>query len=177
MADTPTPPTMTAPELLRFAAHGWVPNNPALPVLLYRDVLGAAAGDRAADFEALFQRHGWAPQWRDGLYDYHHYHSTAHEALGCARGAAQVLLGGPGGVERRIAAGDVLVLPAGTGHRLLVGSADFLLVGAYPTGQDFDICRAAASPEALARIQALPCPASDPVGGPAGALPRLWAPG
>lgn len=153
-----------------LATSGW--SNPTLPVLTYRGVV--PTGDPAA-IEATLATNGWRPDWRDGVYPFHHYHSTAHEALACVVGAATVQLGGPNGSVATIRAGDLLVLPAGTGHRRVEASGDFLLVGAYPDGQSCDVCRDPADGAATARIAAVPLPKSDPIEGPPGSIVSLWS--
>lgn len=163
------------PEQLYFADDGVIPNS-RLPVLLYRQI-PLEGTDRAAALERLFADNAWPPQWRYGVYDYHHYHPNAHEALGVARGQARLRLGGEQGQDVAVTAGDVVVLPAGTGHRNLESSADFLVVGAYPPDQQ-DFITQRADPAAHARsvelIAQVPLPTSDPVSGREGALPTLW---
>lgn len=163
---------MIEPQTLRFQPSQGVPNHPAFPVLLYR----AAFAVGVDTIERRVNANGWECRWRDGIFDYHHFHTTAHEALVIAKGHARLQLGGPDGVVLEIAAGDALVLPAGTGHRRLAASADFLVVGAYPPRQDYaierpDSQRLSAAFSAIARVAT---PASDPVTGPSGALARLW---
>lgn len=165
------------PAELRFGDAGAVPNNPILPVLIYKAAI-RLAGDPPADIERAFSENNWPPQWRYGIYPFHHYHSTAHEVLGVARGKARVILGGDGGRIVEFEPGDVVVLPAGTGHRCIEASEDFLVVGGYPPGQPYDLIRAgepgkkAAAVERIARVK---LPGSDPVFGKDGPLVRLWA--
>jgi uncharacterized protein YjlB len=162
------------PETRHFADDGAIPNSP-LPVLVYHDVADVAAG--AASCEALFVRHGWGGSWRSGIYDFHHFHSTAHEVLGITAGQAEVILGGPEGQRFQVATGDVLILPAGTGHCRAGSSADLLVVGAYPRDQRWDMRRGdpAEHDEVLANIARVELPDTDPVFGAEGPLVDLWA--
>ncbi len=162
------------PQVIQLSKNGWMPNNEHLPVLRYRKAFGVEGADPAAVFEAQFQRNGWPPQWRDGVYDFHHYHSTAHEVLGFAGGHAKLVIGGENGHQLEVHAGDVVVLPTGTGHCKLEASSDFLVVGAYPPDQHWDICRSAPSQEAADRMRHLPFPNSDPVLGGEGPLTTIW---
>ncbi|MCQ4158450.1 cupin [Roseomonas sp. GC11] len=151
-------------ETIWLQGEAGVPNNPRLPVLLYR---AAFAAGRPEAVEGLFARHGWPPVWRDGIHPYVHFHTTAHEALGIAAGAVQLRLGGEAGPEFALRGGDVVVLPAGTGHQCLEASADLLVVGAYPLGQVPDQRRASPgqAAEVRARVARLPDPPGSPVTG------------
>ncbi|WP_423822383.1 cupin domain-containing protein [Salinisphaera sp. SPP-AMP-43] len=168
-------PSDTAPETFSFADDGRTPNN-RLPVLVYRD-LGTAGEITAEAFETVFAANAWPPQWRGGVFAYHHFHSNAHEALAVFSGQAELVLGGEAGQPVRLAAGDVVILPAGTGHCRISASADFELTAAYPAGYgDWDICKPGETDHdrAAARIAALPTPAIDPITGAEGALAQLW---
>jgi uncharacterized protein YjlB len=135
-----------------------IPNHPSFPVLIYRDVA-------ADDVRALFAEHGWGGSWVDGVFDFHHFHSTSHEVLGVLAGEATLELGGPQGRSFDVKAGDVVVLPAGTGHRRATARDGFTVCGAYPRGQeDYDLLRSA-DDAARERIRTLPAPEQDPVGG------------
>ena len=154
-------------ELLFLPEGRDVPNNPRLPVLLHR---GAVPPGQPEAAEALFHAHAWRPAWRGGIHPWHHYHANAHEALAVASGHVRVVLGGDGGVQIDLAAGDVVVLPAGTGHMSLEASEDLLVVGGYPEGSaPPDQHHAAPEERALAlhAIARTPDPARDPVTGAA----------
>ncbi|WP_026362772.1 cupin domain-containing protein [Methylopila sp. M107] len=169
----------TVTEALAFGDDGETPNYPTFPLLLHRGALDVSDGAGAPLVEALFGANGWGGMWRNGVYPYHHFHSSCHEALGVAAGWAEVQFGGEQGATVRLEAGDVAVLPAGTGHRLVDASSEFLIVGAYPPDQPYDLIRSGeASTRQLAaareRIAATPVPANDPVFGSEGGLRVLW---
>ena len=161
---------------LRFADDGTVPNNPDLPVLLMRGAIAPSASAEA--IAALLESSGWGGVWIWRVFPYHHYHPDAHEALAVAAGQAELMLGGPQGERVAVGAGDVVVLPAGTGHRQIEASAGFAVVGAYPPGQeDFETVRAERphSPATLERIAADARPRTDPIHGADGPLIRAWS--
>lgn len=161
-------------ELLRFDASGGIPNNPRLPVIVHHDVTEIVEDPSAC--ERLFAAHGWGGSWRNGIFPFHHFHSNAHEALGVVSGSARVTLGGAGGTELTVQAGDVLVLPAGTGHKREDAGAGLLVIGAYPPGQeDYDLRREdpAWLPQARQNIAAVGLPDADPAVGVSGGLRTL----
>ncbi|MCB1487813.1 MAG: cupin [Bauldia sp.] len=157
-----------------FADDGDIPNN-TVPLIVYAQALDPAEGDLASRFEALFARNGWGGSWRNGIFPFHHYHSTAHEVLGIAGGGAEVLFGGEAGERLKVRAGDAVLIPAGVGHKRLSATPDLLVVGAYPGGQWADLMREGAEDrEAIrSRIAAIAVP-DDPVGGRDGPVARLW---
>jgi uncharacterized protein YjlB len=156
-----------------FGDDGLVPNNP-MPLLVYKRAIPVDGASPEATIEKLFGANGWGAMWRNGVYDYLHYHATVHEALGVASGNAVVRFGGDRGTEIAIAAGDVAILPAGTGHQCLSASPDFSVVGAYPPGPPVEITRPTPDCKALETIPQVKLPASDPVRGTDGPLVRLW---
>jgi len=173
----PTATKIKDPVTLRFADDGRIPNNPALPLIVYRGCIDLAGSpDPEELIEKTFAGNGWGGMWRNGIYPYVHYHSMIHEALGVARGGAAVRFGGDKGSEIEIAKGDVVILPAGTGHQRLTERPDLVVIGAYPPTGKFNLCRGskAEHAKALLTIPKVPLPATDPVFGSKGPLIALW---
>lgn len=164
-------------QAARFRDDGSIPNNPELPLVRYRSPIRIPDGaDPAALFEALFARNGWQDSWRNGIYDYVHYHSRTHEVLGVARGHARIRFGGNKGRVFKLRPGDVVILPAGTGHQSLSASKDLLVVGAYPRSGKYDECTGLSKEHdnAVRSIPKVPLPKKDPVYGADGPLLDLW---
>ena len=166
----PQMPYMSVPREIEehlFLDDGLVPNNPALPLRLYRCGLPWEGTRPEEAIIAHFAARGWSNAWVNGIYDFHHYHATAHEVLGLARGWAEVLFGGPKGVRVTVEAGDAVLIPAGVGHCLIDSGDGLSVVGAYPGGCGYDTQRAtpAARLDSIARIAAVPLWPRDPVTG------------
>ncbi len=161
-----------------FEDDGVIPNHPLWPLVVYRGALRLPKEfDPAAVLEDLFAANGWEKSWRNGVYPYVHYHSRIHEVLGVARGSAKVRFGGNLGRALALKAGDVAILPAGTGHQRLEASEDFLVVGAYPPEGTYDLCtRSEDHAEAVRTIPRVPKPRRDPIYGEEGPLAGVWKP-
>ncbi len=172
------PENVIAPPITvyHFFDDGVIPNS-RLPLIVYHAAIDAAGVDEDA-FERLFTSNAWPAAWRNGIYPFHHYHSTAHEVLGIARGTTRVAFGGPQGREVEMSAGDAILIPAGVGHKLIEASDDLVVIGAYPQGQDWDLLRGEPGdrPAADRNIAGVPMPQSDPVMGVDGPLYALWLP-
>jgi uncharacterized protein YjlB len=162
----------------KFKDDGVIPNNARWPMLLYRGAVSLQSKlDPAAIIEDLFEENGWSDSWRDGIYDYVHYHSRIHEVLGIARGKGTIRFGGNNGKTVHLKAGDVAILPAGTGHQCLDASTDFLVVGAYPPSGTYDECtKSEEHARALKTIPKVGRPRKDPVYGSKGPLLNAWKP-
>lgn len=158
-----------------FEDDGSIPNN-SLPLLVYSQVFDLTGSDPGGTIEDRFASNGWGNMWRNGIYTFHHYHSTAHEVLGCFRGSAKVLFGGEQGKLLTLTAGDVVLIPAGVGHFNKGSSSDFGVIGAYPRGFDWDMQygRPGERPKVLENIAALPIPPVDSVLGDDDGLKKYW---
>jgi uncharacterized protein YjlB len=170
--------TINSGQTLHFLCpeNGTFPNNTKLELCILKQVFPTDADDLVELIEQCFQKNGWPPAWRNGLYDIHHYHSTAHEALGVYSGWVQACFGGPSGIVQTATVGDVIIIPAGVSHKNMKQSADFRVVGAYPEGQPLNMRygRPEERPQVDEEIKQVAMPQSDPVHGPDGPLMKIW---
>ena len=159
-----------------FEDDGTYPNNARLPLIVLPQVFKAAPDVTPETIETVFGNNGWDSAWRNGLFAFHHYHSSAHEALGIYSGWVTAQLGGPGGEVITARAGDVIIIPAGVSHKNMDQSPDFSVVGAYPRGQSWDMLygKPGERPRADDAIRNVPRPEADPVFGGNGPLMQLW---
>lgn len=155
---------------------GEIPNHPRWPLLVYPGAVRIVGADPAAAFEQAFARNAWPAAWRNGVFPFHHYHSNAHEVLGIYEGEVTVQFGGEAGVLVTARPGDVIVLPAGTGHKRISSRGSLGVVGAYPEGSHPDTCRASGggARQAAAAVARVPLPGCDPLYGADGPLFQYW---
>jgi len=162
------------PDLFYFKDDSVIPNS-KLPLLRYSNAFSARNSEGAQWLEKKFAENNWTNSWRNGIYPFHHYHSTSHEVLGIYSGSALLHLGGEKGEKVNVQAGDILVIPAGVGHKNL-GSTNLGVVGAYPNGREWDLNRGQPGerPKADKTIAALPIPSTDPFLGKNAGLTTIW---
>jgi uncharacterized protein YjlB len=165
---------MIEPEKLFFKDDGQIPNS-KYPLLLYRNAFNLRNDEGAEWLEKHFATNNWTNSWRNGVYSFHHYHSTSHEVLGVYSGEALLHLGGEQGQKIKVQAGDIIVIPAGVGHKNL-GSDNLGIVGAYPDGRSWDVNKGLPGerPGTDKTIAALPIPVTDPLRGKDTGLPVIW---
>ena len=167
--------TRMKPEEFLFKDDGKIPNS-KYPLLLYKNAFFQRNDEGAEWLEKHFSAYNWTNSWRNGVYPFHHYHSTSHEVLGVYSGTALLHLGGEQGQKVKVEAGDIIVIPAGVGHKNL--SDDNLgIVGAYPDGRSWDINKGLPGerPKTDENIAKLPIPATDPLQGKAAGLVKIWS--
>lgn len=159
-----------------FKDDGLIPNSP-LPLVLYRNAFSAIGEAGASFLESTFDANCWPGSWRDGIYNYQHYHTTSHEVLGVYDGEATLHVGGEWGQNLCLETGDVVIIPAGVGHKLVESTSDFAVVGACSTGQPYETLRGEAADRPLAdqKIAKVPLPTHDPLMGAHAGLVGVWS--
>ena len=155
---------------------GIFPNNALLPLLLYYKAFQIPPEDSGTIIKEVLETNNWANAWEGGVYDYHHYHSTAHEVLVIRRGSVRIQFGGAGGITLSLEEGDVVIIPAGVAHKKIDDSDGFICIGAYPYGQQYDMNygKKEERPKADINIKNLTLPENDPLYGKDGPLIKNW---
>lgn len=158
----------------QFEDDGKIPNS-VFPLIVYKQAFDPA--ENLDDvMERTFASNNWTNAWRNGVYTYHHFHSIAHEVVGVYKGSAQLHMGGENGEKLDVEAGDVLIIPAGTGHKQISASGDFAVLGAYPNGMDYDVLTGeeANRNKILDNLAKVPLPDNDPVLGNDEGIIKYW---
>ncbi|KAI8962595.1 RmlC-like cupin domain-containing protein [Daldinia sp. FL1419] len=169
---TPTPLTSLRVSRHLIPAHGLIPNTSIQnkPLLHYHEAFPPSSLTASAIESHLTTIGVVEPQWRFTMYSTTHFHSSTHELLCISSGKAKLCFGGednPEKVEKEVKQGDVLVVPAGVGHRLLEDpTGGFEMVGSYPKGYSWDMCYGKKGEETkIQNIQELPWFEKDPIYG------------
>lgn len=152
------------------------PNNNLLPVLVYTQVLRIPESEGSECIKKRFEFNDWKNSWIGDVFQYHHYHSNAHEALGVSKGNIMLQLGGEDGSITTLRKGDVIIIPAGVAHKNVGSSADFECVGAYPKGTEYDVNygKPEERQQAEENIKKVPLPVTDPIFGNKGPILQHW---
>ncbi|KIX07127.1 uncharacterized protein Z518_05104 [Rhinocladiella mackenziei CBS 650.93] len=169
------------PETYYLKPNKHAPNND-MPVLIYRDCLPLPLSeDRTTGF---LEAHAWVKKGVWGHIPRRHFHPNTHECYGVFQGSSTILVGcgtndTDGGEQIDVQAGDVIVLPAGTGHCNLQSTPDYRYIGVYPEGAPKwrnELGEEAINLEEYQKeINGVDLPLQDPVNGADGPLLQLWA--
>ncbi|KAI1611365.1 RmlC-like cupin domain-containing protein [Exophiala viscosa] len=134
----------------QIPAYNGIPNTSVQgkPLMIYHSAFTKSS---ASNIKTHLKAVGVVcPQWEYTMFTETHFHSTTHEVLSIASGSAKCCFGGEkneGRVEPVLEEGDVVIVPAGVGHRLLEDYGGFNMVGSYPTGKSWDMCYGRAGEE------------------------------
>ena len=155
---------------------GNFPNNGRLPLLVYLGAFQIGEENETETIKELLETNSWTNAWVNGIYDYHHYHSTAHEILVTLNGSCRVQFGGPNGITLNLEKGDVAIIPAGVAHKKIDDADGFQCLGAYPEGQEYDMNYGKVEERRAAdeNIRKVPMPENDPLYGYDGPLIKNW---
>ncbi|KAL1887488.1 hypothetical protein Sste5346_010187 [Sporothrix stenoceras] len=168
------------PETYYLEQNKHAPNNP-YPVLVYRQCLPLPVSEEKAT--AFLESHAWERKGAWGHIGQRHFHPNVHECYGVVKGDSTMLVGcgnddESGGQEIEVSVGDVIVLPAGTGHCNLQSTKDYFYVGVYPQGSPQwrnELGKGDVNHNEMRKyINAVPLPIEDPVNGPDGPLFTAW---
>ncbi|KAJ5167005.1 uncharacterized protein N7482_005786 [Penicillium canariense] len=164
------PPSDIKVTCRQIPAWRGIPNTSfqSKPLMIYHGAFDATPVELERRLEAIGEV---VPQWVYTMYSTTHFHSTTHEALGVVAGRARLCFGGeenPQRFEPTVQRGDLIIIPAGVGHRLLEDQGDetFKMVGSYPRGKQWDMCYGeAGEEEKVNEIRNLPWFRHDPLYG------------
>ncbi|KIW73646.1 hypothetical protein PV04_01745 [Phialophora macrospora] len=164
-----SPVTALRVSRYQIPAYQRIPNTSIQhkPLMIYH---GAFSNATPSSVESHLRSVGVvSPQWTYTMFTETHFHSNTHEVLSIIAGSAKCCFGGEKNTERVepvLRQGDVVIVPAGVGHRLLEDYGDFQMVGSYPTGKTWDMCYGKAGEEEQVRqIEGLGWFKRDPVYG------------
>lgn len=154
----------TNPDMFYFKDDGITPNS-SLPVLIYRGLFQDDYECCEKWLEEKFLSNSWSRGCKNARHDFYHYHSNTHEVLGICDGEGRIEIGGNNGIRTEMHKGDVIVIPAGVGHRFYDLNADFAVVAAYPDNIIPDLKKGTIEErgEAIQNISNIKPPKLDPI--------------
>ncbi|KAL4784419.1 hypothetical protein BJX76DRAFT_367627 [Aspergillus varians] len=172
---------VTAPYTYYLPPTEHTPNN-SLPVLHYKNVLPLPRTEE--ETTKLLTAHKWEKRLLGymGAISVSHFHPNTHECYGIFQGVSTLLLGAAGwdgvsnvGLRITVHTGDVIVLPAGTGHSSVESTDDYRYIGpGCPRWRNEFGKKPIDGKTFRDEIAGVAYPEEDPVYGRDGPLMQLW---